>query len=217
MSKRTRRSFTADQRPPPHSSTRCRERRGELGRMSSGTGGATVAEVAFACTDRNLVREWRDENPERGANRYAAALILPPLFKAVSVSRPLWIWLRGGWASRQRWRPGARPHRRGCERVDRRSRLGAVVAYRRFGASWDRDADPVVVGRTRLKFSTLMRRGCDGGMSGVWTFGRGGADDPCLAPGDHCPSHFLAIASPRVPPVPIRPAPYVAARCAAPS
>jgi hypothetical protein len=44
--------------------------------------------VAFACTDRNFVREWGDENPERSANRYAAGLLLPPkLFKAAARSR----------------------------------------------------------------------------------------------------------------------------------
>ena len=36
--------------------------------------------VAFSCTDRNLVREWDEDNPERRANRYAADLLLPRKF-----------------------------------------------------------------------------------------------------------------------------------------
>ncbi len=44
--------------------------------------------IAFACTDRNFVREWGEENPERNANRYAAALLLPPkMFQAAAWSR----------------------------------------------------------------------------------------------------------------------------------
>jgi len=43
--------------------------------------------VAFACTDRNFVREWGEENPERNANRYAAGLLLPPkMFQAAARS-----------------------------------------------------------------------------------------------------------------------------------
>jgi Zn-dependent peptidase ImmA (M78 family) len=46
--------------------------------------------TAFACTDRAFVREWGDDNPERGANRYAAALLLPPqMLKAAAVSKPI--------------------------------------------------------------------------------------------------------------------------------
>lgn len=33
--------------------------------------------IAFACTDRILTTEWSDENPERRANQYAVALLLP--------------------------------------------------------------------------------------------------------------------------------------------
>jgi Zn-dependent peptidase ImmA (M78 family) len=45
--------------------------------------------VAFACTDRAFVREWGDDNPERAANRFAAALLLPPqMFKIAAVSKP---------------------------------------------------------------------------------------------------------------------------------
>jgi hypothetical protein len=36
--------------------------------------------VAFSCTDRNLVQEWDEDNPERRANRYAADLLLPRRF-----------------------------------------------------------------------------------------------------------------------------------------
>lgn len=44
--------------------------------------------IAFACTDRNFVREWGEENPERGANRYAAALLLPPkMFKQAALTK----------------------------------------------------------------------------------------------------------------------------------
>ncbi len=34
-------------------------------------------EVAFACPERVLLREWGDDNPERRANRYAADLLMP--------------------------------------------------------------------------------------------------------------------------------------------
>jgi hypothetical protein len=33
--------------------------------------------VAFSCIDRDLLREWDEDNPERRANRYAADLLLP--------------------------------------------------------------------------------------------------------------------------------------------
>ena len=33
--------------------------------------------IAFACTDKILATEWSDDNPERRANRYAVALLLP--------------------------------------------------------------------------------------------------------------------------------------------
>lgn len=33
--------------------------------------------IAFACTDKILTTEWSDDNPERRANRYAVALLLP--------------------------------------------------------------------------------------------------------------------------------------------
>lgn len=33
--------------------------------------------VAFACAERNFVRDWGDDNPERRANRYAADLLMP--------------------------------------------------------------------------------------------------------------------------------------------
>lgn len=33
--------------------------------------------VAFACAERTFIREWRDDNPERRANRYAADLLMP--------------------------------------------------------------------------------------------------------------------------------------------
>jgi Zn-dependent peptidase ImmA (M78 family) len=45
--------------------------------------------VAFACTDRNFVRDWEAENPERNANRYAAALLLPTqMFQRASRNKP---------------------------------------------------------------------------------------------------------------------------------
>lgn len=41
--------------------------------------------VAFSCTDRNLVADWGDDDPERRANRYAADLLLPrKLFAAAA-------------------------------------------------------------------------------------------------------------------------------------
>lgn len=33
--------------------------------------------IAFACTEKTLTTEWSDDNPERRANRYAVALLLP--------------------------------------------------------------------------------------------------------------------------------------------
>lgn len=33
--------------------------------------------IAFSCTDRALVREWDEDNPERRANRFAAEILLP--------------------------------------------------------------------------------------------------------------------------------------------
>jgi hypothetical protein len=46
-------------------------------------------QVAFACTDRNFVREWGDDNPERRANRYAVDVLLPrKLFEKAARGRP---------------------------------------------------------------------------------------------------------------------------------
>jgi hypothetical protein len=45
--------------------------------------------VAFACTEKSLVREWGDDNPERRANRYAADLLLPrKMFQAAAHGLP---------------------------------------------------------------------------------------------------------------------------------
>ena len=45
--------------------------------------------LAFACTEKVLVREWGDDNPERRANRYAADLLLPrKIFEARTRTMP---------------------------------------------------------------------------------------------------------------------------------
>ncbi|MFZ5894762.1 MAG: ImmA/IrrE family metallo-endopeptidase [Myxococcota bacterium] len=45
--------------------------------------------VTFACTDRNFVQEWGNDNPERRANRYAADVLLPrKLFEKAARARP---------------------------------------------------------------------------------------------------------------------------------
>ena len=43
----------------------------------------------MACTEKQLVGEWGDDNPERRANRYAADLLLPrKLFEAEARTMP---------------------------------------------------------------------------------------------------------------------------------
>jgi Zn-dependent peptidase ImmA (M78 family) len=45
--------------------------------------------VAFSCTEKNLVRDWDGENPERRANRFAANLLLPgKMFERASAGMP---------------------------------------------------------------------------------------------------------------------------------
>jgi len=35
-------------------------------------------QVSFQCSEKNLIKEWSDDNPEKRANRFSADILLPP-------------------------------------------------------------------------------------------------------------------------------------------